>query len=303
MAGRLLRTAWRRERLRLRLLLRRPLRPWQGMVVLDECCLTPNHEKCVNFAKDSQTRQDRAMSFLSVPDGYPGTGCSVGTEPVTAPSALPCPSVPAKSCHNLPRCAVPSRARSPREPPRPQPRLCRARPLQVRPARGAISATAELPLPSRLSASTLPAKLWRLVNSPRVRSVRWDSRAQGLLVDRWLFQRELLSLSNACQAAPYSLQATQFRSFVLQLHRYSFHRVPGWVGSAALGNAGAWLRSGIAMTAPTSLPVSSAGVRPTGSSWRRGGKATAASSSCTRSGVALFPTGQLPKTGNSCPPE
>ncbi|XP_074389132.1 LOW QUALITY PROTEIN: heat shock factor protein 5-like [Zonotrichia albicollis] len=141
-----------------------------------------------------------------------------------------CPVVPYQA---LPFPSLMCGARPPPELPRPQPRLCRASPLQVRPARGAISATAELPLPSRLSASTLPAKLWRLVNSPRVRSVRWDSRAQGLLVDRWLFQRELLSLSNACQAAPYSLQATQFRSFVLQLHRYSFQGAGlGWLSCA-----------------------------------------------------------------------
>uniref|UniRef100_A0A674GDP0 Basic salivary proline-rich protein 4-like n=1 Tax=Taeniopygia guttata TaxID=59729 RepID=A0A674GDP0_TAEGU len=100
---------------------------------------------------------------------------------------------------------------------------------------------AELPLPAGLCASTFPAKLWRLVNSPRVRSVRWDSRAQGLLIDRSLFERELLSPGNAQGPAPRPFRATRFRSFVRQLHRYGFRRVPGRAGSAAPGDAGAWL--------------------------------------------------------------
>ncbi|XP_077027809.1 heat shock factor protein 5-like isoform X3 [Agelaius phoeniceus] len=107
---------------------------------------------------------------------------------------------------------------------------------------------AELPLPAGLSASTFPAKLWRLVNSPRVRSVRWDSRAQGLLVDRSLFEQELLSSGDAHRAgtegagpAPDSFQATHFGSFVRQLNLYGFRKVPGWVGSDEPGDAGGWL--------------------------------------------------------------
>ncbi|XP_036261301.1 basic salivary proline-rich protein 4-like [Molothrus ater] len=107
---------------------------------------------------------------------------------------------------------------------------------------------AELPLPAGLSAGTFPAKLWRLVNSPRVRSVRWDSRAQGLLIDRCLLERELLSSGHAHRGrghgpapVPHTFRATQFRSFVRQLYRYGFRKVPGWVGSAAPGDAGAWL--------------------------------------------------------------
>ncbi|XP_037980463.1 uncharacterized protein LOC119695637 isoform X2 [Motacilla alba alba] len=108
---------------------------------------------------------------------------------------------------------------------------------------------AELPLPAGLSASTFPAKLWRLVNSPRVRSVRWDSRAQGLLVDRCLFERELLSAGDAHGAdaeggpgpVPDSFQATHFGSFVRQLNLYGFRKVPGWVGSDEPGDAGGWL--------------------------------------------------------------
>ncbi|NWZ39673.1 HSF5 protein, partial [Brachypodius atriceps] len=102
--------------------------------------------------------------------------------------------------------------------------------------------------PAGLNATTFPAKLWRLVNSPRVRSLRWDSQARGLLIDRSLFERELLSQSDAHSAvgegaggAPDSFQATHFGSFVRQLNLYGFQKVPGWVGAAVPGDAGGWL--------------------------------------------------------------
>ncbi|XP_053860345.1 heat shock factor protein 5-like [Vidua macroura] len=107
---------------------------------------------------------------------------------------------------------------------------------------------AELPLPAGLSASTFPAKLWRLVNSPRVRSVRWDSRARGLLIDRSLFERELLSPGDAhgvggegAGPAPDGFRATHFGSFVRQLNLYGFHKVPACVASSEPGDAGSWL--------------------------------------------------------------
>uniref|UniRef100_A0A8C3UVB7 HSF-type DNA-binding domain-containing protein n=1 Tax=Catharus ustulatus TaxID=91951 RepID=A0A8C3UVB7_CATUS len=86
-------------------------------------------------------------------------------------------------------------------------------------------------------APTFPAKLWHLVNSPRVRSVRWDSRGQGLLIDRSLFERELLRPGSAQGPAPHTFRATQFPSFVRQLYRYGFRKVPGCLGSAVPGEA------------------------------------------------------------------
>ncbi|XP_064499227.1 heat shock factor protein 5-like [Pseudopipra pipra] len=107
----------------------------------------------------------------------------------------------------------------------------------------------ELPLPAGVSPSTFPAKLWQLVNSPRVRSVRWDPRAQGLLVDRALFERELLSAGgaggDAAAAAPGAFKATNFGSFVRQLNLYGFHKtsVLAGGGAAALpASAGSLLR-------------------------------------------------------------
>ncbi|NXA70329.1 HSF5 protein, partial [Mohoua ochrocephala] len=86
---------------------------------------------------------------------------------------------------------------------------------------------------------TFPAKLWRLANSPRVRSVRWDSQAQGLLIDRALFEHELLSPAGAhgaggegAAAVLDSFKATHFGSFVRQLNLYGFQKVPGWFGAA-----------------------------------------------------------------------
>ncbi|RMB96045.1 hypothetical protein DUI87_27485 [Hirundo rustica rustica] len=104
-----------------------------------------------------------------------------------------------------------------------------------------MDAMAQLPLPAGLGVGTFPAKLWSLVNDPRVRSLRWDSEARGLLVDRSLFERELLRPGGAQGPAPHAFRATQFRSFVRQLYRYGFRKVPGRAGAAAPGDAGAWV--------------------------------------------------------------
>ncbi|XP_017586856.1 PREDICTED: heat shock factor protein 5, partial [Corvus brachyrhynchos] len=104
---------------------------------------------------------------------------------------------------------------------------------------------AELPLPAGLDARTFPAKLWRLANSPRVRSVRWDTQGRGLLIDRALFEQELLSPPGADgagrergAAVPDSFKATHFGSVVRQLNLYGFQKVLGCFGAAVPGDAG-----------------------------------------------------------------
>ncbi|RMB88554.1 hypothetical protein DUI87_35054 [Hirundo rustica rustica] len=67
------------------------------------------------------------------------------------------------------------------------------------------------------------------------------ARPGGLLVDRSLFERELLRPGGAQGPAPHAFRATQFRSFMHQLYRYGFRKVPGRAGAAAPGDAGAWV--------------------------------------------------------------
>ncbi|NXG20980.1 HSF5 protein, partial [Grallaria varia] len=72
---------------------------------------------------------------------------------------------------------------------------------------------------------TFPATLWLLVNSPLVRSVRWDARGEGLVIDQVLFERELLG------GAPRVFKTKNFGSIVRQLNLYGFHKLrPGLAG-------------------------------------------------------------------------
>ncbi|NXK34047.1 HSF5 protein, partial [Piprites chloris] len=82
---------------------------------------------------------------------------------------------------------------------------------------------------------TFPAKLWLLVNNPRVRSVRWDARAQGLLVDRPLFERELLGGGSGVTGEAEVFKTKNFGSIVRQLNLYGFHKL-------TMGPAGPALR-------------------------------------------------------------
>ncbi|KAK2085040.1 Heat stress transcription factor A-8 [Saguinus oedipus] len=48
-------------------------------------------------------------------------------------------------------------------------------------------------LSTPINPNNFPAKLWRVVNSPRYLFLRWDGRGEGLLIDQPLFEAELLS--------------------------------------------------------------------------------------------------------------
>ncbi|NWR73660.1 HSF5 protein, partial [Centropus unirufus] len=90
--------------------------------------------------------------------------------------------------------------------------------------------------PGSVNPDAFPAKLWRLVNSPSVTSVRWDARGEGLLILQPRFERELLGAGPPGQgppAAPGVFRTRSFASFVRQLNLYGFHKVlPAQAGAA-----------------------------------------------------------------------
>ncbi|XP_004591041.2 heat shock factor protein 5 [Ochotona princeps] len=104
-------------------------------------------------------------------------------------------------------------------------------------------------LSTPINPNNFPAKLWRLVNSPRYRSIRWDGRGEGLLIDQPLFEAELLSppgpgagaggSAGAAGTEPELFKTTNFTSFIRQLNLYGFRKVVlGGPGTAGPGPGG-----------------------------------------------------------------
>ncbi|XP_036436920.1 heat shock factor protein 5 [Colossoma macropomum] len=80
-----------------------------------------------------------------------------------------------------------------------------------------------------INPNNFPARLWCLVNNPQIRSIRWDSRGEAVIIDQQLFEAELLSPGlRASGKSPECFKTTNFTSFIRQLNLYGFRKLkPG----------------------------------------------------------------------------
>lgn len=76
-----------------------------------------------------------------------------------------------------------------------------------------------------INPNNFPAKLWRLVNSPKNRSIRWDSCGEGVMIDQQHFEAELLSPVKPNGESSDLFKTTNFTSFIRQLNLYGFRKV------------------------------------------------------------------------------
>ncbi|NXY83602.1 HSF5 protein, partial [Alcedo cyanopectus] len=96
--------------------------------------------------------------------------------------------------------------------------------------------------PDSIRPDGFPAKLWWLVNNPRVRSVCWDSRGRTVLIEEHLFVREVLGVGPGAGGAgevtgvAITFNTKNFRSFVRQLNLYGFRKLLADQAAPASGN-------------------------------------------------------------------
>ncbi|NXF70451.1 HSF5 protein, partial [Ciccaba nigrolineata] len=93
--------------------------------------------------------------------------------------------------------------------------------------------------PADINPNNFPAKLWRLVNSPRVQSICWDARGEGLIIDQQLFEREVLGTGpggDGASGAAGLFKTKSFASLTRQFNLYGFRKL-GETSSAAGGGS------------------------------------------------------------------
>lgn len=84
----------------------------------------------------------------------------------------------------------------------------------------------ESPLPYNINPNNFPAKLWRLVNNPANKAICWDSQGEAIIIDQYLFERQILSPSTSTITSDSAdaFKTTHFSSFVRQLNLYGFRK-------------------------------------------------------------------------------
>ncbi|XP_051793445.1 heat shock factor protein 5 [Acanthochromis polyacanthus] len=95
----------------------------------------------------------------------------------------------------------------------------------------------ENPLHDSINPKTFPAKLWRLVNSPAIEAIRWDSLREVIVIDQQRFERQVFSPGSMSPNSPNAFKTTNFSSFVRQLNLYGFKKVKQDVNLPNLGNS------------------------------------------------------------------
>ncbi|NWH95594.1 HSF5 protein, partial [Aegithalos caudatus] len=83
---------------------------------------------------------------------------------------------------------------------------------------------------------TFPVKLWLLVNSPCVQSVRWDAHGEGVFIDQGLFEQELLDVGPAAAGEEELFKTRNFSSIIRQLNLYGFYKVLVSPSGSAVGS-------------------------------------------------------------------
>ncbi|NXY57588.1 HSF5 protein, partial [Callaeas wilsoni] len=81
---------------------------------------------------------------------------------------------------------------------------------------------------------TFPMKLWLLVNSPRVQSVRWNAGGEGFFIDQRLFEQEVLGVGPSAAGEEEIFKTKNFSSIVRQLNLHGFHKLKVGAASSAV---------------------------------------------------------------------